>query len=321
MALGRKRLEPEPEPEQPADTIKHQLMLGLRILSALCGVAIAAIGAFVSVQAGPNHKTWSFERYTAALLVGFFQVLFGLLILAAEWRMTCVARLFGFMALRMGKASILLFNGGLMCSLSKDWADGNLAPVVVGITCLVVGAVQFVCAVPCGPCTLPSDPLRAKLGTGQPPAKDKGGKGRKKAQEDDAAPAGGVRGKLFRGASSNDVEVSIAEDHASPTLGTRDPNLALLSLSLGLTPSRLSSPSPAECCATGGRPGVRQTHLGKRSNRRSERLQQSRCCRRRRKRREPQSFCSSERRRLRSAQCPAGRASIRQGVRGIHQGG
>ena len=123
MALGRKRLEPEPEPEQPADTIKHQLMLGLRILSALCGVAIAAIGAFVSVQAGPNHKTWSFERYTAALLVGFFQVLFGLLILAAEWRMTCVARLFGFMALRMGKASILLFNGGLMCSLSKDWAD------------------------------------------------------------------------------------------------------------------------------------------------------------------------------------------------------
>ena len=70
MALGRKKLEPEPEPELPADTIKHKLMLGLRILSALCGAAIAAIGAFVSIQAGPNHSSWKIETYMAALLVG-----------------------------------------------------------------------------------------------------------------------------------------------------------------------------------------------------------------------------------------------------------
>ena len=63
-----------------------------------------------------------------------------------------------------------------------------------------------------------SVPLRAKLGTGKPPAKDKG-KGRKAAQQDDnAAPTGGMRGKLFRGASSNDVEVSLAPGHASSTL-------------------------------------------------------------------------------------------------------
>jgi hypothetical protein len=208
MALGRKKLEPEPEPE-PTDTFKHKLMFCLRILSALCGAAISAIGLFVSIAAGPKHSHWTWEMYMGALFVGGFQVLFGLLILAAEWRMVCVARLFGFMALRIGKASILIFSGALMCSLSKAWADNNAAPLVVGITCLSVGVVQFFCALPCGPCTLPSDPLRAKLGTGKAPAKEKG-RGRKGAQDnnDEAAPTGGMRGKLFRGASSNDVEVS-----------------------------------------------------------------------------------------------------------------
>lgn len=206
MAFGRKKLEPEPEPE-PTNTLKHKLMFCLRILSALCGAAISAIGLFVSIAAGPKlSQTW--ETYMGALFVGGFQVLFGLLILAAEWRMVCVARLFGFMALRMGKASILIFSGGLMCSLSEAWADNSVAPRVVGITCLAVGAIQFFCALPCGPCTLPSDPLRAKLGTGKVTAKEKG-KGRKGAQDnnDEAAPTGGMRGKLFRGASSNDVEV------------------------------------------------------------------------------------------------------------------
>ena len=208
----KKQLVEEPEVETSSEKFKLQVIGLLRIVSALCGAAVSFIGFWVTFATGKGFEKdmGAFEMQTAKLVVGFFQFVFGLLIIAGEMRLRCIARLFGFLALRAGKGCLLIFCGALLSSIDKAFLN-NVAPLVVGVTCLAVGFLQVICALPCGPCTLPSDPLRKSLGTGKP-EKAGGKKGRGGAQELDEPEPQGKRGfgaKLFRGNSSSNVEVDM----------------------------------------------------------------------------------------------------------------
>lgn len=217
MSSKGKQLEPEPEPTR-TEKVRQAMVDVLRVLTMLCGAAVTCMGAFAAFNAGSNfHKAGnSFELKMGALFVGGFQVLFGFIVIAGEMRLRCVASLFGFLALRLGKGAFLIFVGAQLCSLGQAFATHAAemgASIGVGITCLIVGFLQAAGSIPCGPCTLPSDPLRDRLSSGRAASKDKR-RGKHAADEDarlDAGPKPKTSQRLFGGMSSDaDVELGAA---------------------------------------------------------------------------------------------------------------
>ena len=158
-----KPVELDPEATKK-EAIMGNIVLLIRACGVGCGVGIIVVGVFVVSAIGTNFAGASFEISLGVLLGGAFEVLFGLLIIATEMRLRCVARYFGFMALHLGKCAFMTFCGAMLCSLAKaalgEGALGIFA-LVVGISCLVIGAVHLLAALPF--CPLPRDPLRQEL--------------------------------------------------------------------------------------------------------------------------------------------------------------
>ena len=159
MGLRSKKMLEE---EEVVPAAGENAALALRFLSGSCGIAVSVvgiIGIFESAQVF-DKKHWPVELKSAAVLMFFFEIWFGILILLAETSMPrCMVRLFGFLALRSGRGCFLILCAALQVSLGKA-AIGTPA-LVVGITCFSVAVLLIAASLPC--CPLPADPLSKYL--------------------------------------------------------------------------------------------------------------------------------------------------------------
>lgn len=159
-----KQLDPETLPltyDEPSQCMSNFESF-LRLLTASDGICIVGVGiaTVISVLKNMGNTEYPVELWVGALFSGFFEVFFGLIVVAAELRWSCVVRLYGFMAYHLGKSAFLTFCGALLCSLGKAFI-GNSAPLIIGFICIGTGFLHFLVAFRCLP--LPTDPLKAQM--------------------------------------------------------------------------------------------------------------------------------------------------------------
>ena len=148
--------------------VGHAYSIFLRMYTAACGFALMGIAVFVIVSSieiaasvesddcatGELFFTCPqvMQLALGVIALAIFEVLFGGLIVAAEFHVKIVARYFGFMCTYVGKGLFVFFCGVVVASLGLAYASferGNIAPVVVGSCMLAAGVLQMLCVVPC----------------------------------------------------------------------------------------------------------------------------------------------------------------------------
>ena len=160
--------------------VGHAYSIFLRMYTAACGFALMGIAVFVIVSSieiaasvesddcatGELFFTCPqvMQLALGVIALAIFEVLFGGLIVAAEFHVKIVARYFGFMCTYVGKGLFVFFCGVVVASLGLAYASferGNIAPVVIGSCMLAAGVLQMLCVVPC--CGFKADPLKLEF--------------------------------------------------------------------------------------------------------------------------------------------------------------
>jgi len=100
----------------------------LRILGGLCGIVIIALGIVTMVDAGGSVKAW---------VNGFYQICFGILIVAAELRISYVLQWFTFLTVFLGFGAFYIFVGGL--ALGSEWYEYVLGAIFIFVGIVYCG--------------------------------------------------------------------------------------------------------------------------------------------------------------------------------------
>jgi hypothetical protein len=120
----------------------------LKILTIACAIILILIGFFGFFT--NIFEANDFDAFLSAFLsvvVSFYLLLFGLLILLAELSMWKVIKYFGFLMSYGGRGAFLIYTGLLTLPLRSplDTGDVNLA-LIAGIVQLVVGCINLMIA-------------------------------------------------------------------------------------------------------------------------------------------------------------------------------
>lgn len=151
----------------------------LRTYTSLCGFILLATGVLTVVFA-PKHVLGgqdkhlecgsnSFEEVVAVFSIAGLEILSGVLVLSAEFRLSCLSRYAGFLVTLSGKGAFLIFTGCLVATIGKGCFNstdaGKLVPFVFGFMMVGGGVVQCLSALPCF--NFPIDGLRQRFLAGE----------------------------------------------------------------------------------------------------------------------------------------------------------
>jgi len=100
----------------------------LRILGGICGLVLIVLGIVTMVSAGSNIKSW---------VNAFYQIVFGILIVAAELRVSKLMHWFTFLTVFIGFGAFYVFVGGL--ALGGEWYEYALGALMIGVGVVYCG--------------------------------------------------------------------------------------------------------------------------------------------------------------------------------------